>query len=107
MRPPLVIRKPETSCSDGCFACSLSQVRTDIPRSFSAHGAVVLSGMIRTARPWIFGRLWKTTIAECSPTSSLRSQIGRRRGDSLGLSAMFLLYMTTHQAIQREELTEQ
>src|SRR5262249_36399989 len=47
--------------------------------------------MIRTALLLIFGRLWKPTIAERSRTSSLPSQIGRRRGNFLGLSVMCLL----------------
>jgi hypothetical protein len=37
----------------------------------------------------------------------LLSQIGRRREDSSGHSAMFLVYITTHKDIQRETLTEQ
>jgi hypothetical protein len=107
MRPSLASRKPETSYRNGCIVCLLSHGRMDMPRSCLAHGAVVLSRMIRTAPRWIFGRLWKTTIAEHAPLSSLPSQIGRRRGNFLGLSVMFLLQRTMHKAIQGEKLTEQ
>jgi hypothetical protein len=62
--------------------------------------------MIRTALPSIFGTRWKMTSAERSPTSSLPSQIGRRRGDFWGLSVMFSLQATMHEAIQGEKPTE-
>src|SRR5262249_37808543 len=98
MLPALANRKPGTSYRNAFIAYSRSHGRTDIPRWCWAHGAVVLSRMIRTGLLLIFGRLWKTTIAECSPTSSLQSQIGRRRGNFLGLSVMFLLQMAVHNA---------
>src|SRR5262249_15069256 len=68
---------------------------------FSAHGVVVLSRMIRTALLLIFGRLWKPTLAERSPTSSLPSQIGRRRGNFLGRSEMLLLQLAVHKTPTR------
>jgi uncharacterized protein (TIGR02452 family) len=48
----------------------------------------------RTARD--FRQRWNTTFKERSPTSSLPSQIGRRRGHFLGLFVMCLLHMTRH-----------
>src|SRR5262249_50178808 len=87
----LANRNPETSYRNGFTAYSLSHGRTAIPRWCWAHGAVVLLRMMRTALLLIFVRLWKRTIAEHSPTSSLPSQIGRRRENFLGLSVMFLL----------------
>src|SRR5262245_22352406 len=103
MLPSLVNRKPGISCRNGFIAYSLSHGPTDIPRWFSAHGAVVLSRMIRTALLLSFGRLWKTTITEHSPTSSLPSQIGRWRENFLGLSVMFLLQMPIHKGYPRRE----
>src|SRR5262245_39350033 len=61
--------------------------------------------MIRTALLLIFGRLWKTTIAKRSPTSSLPSPIGRRRGNFLDLSVTFSLLMPMHEFIRGEKLT--
>ena len=63
----------------------------DIPPLFLVHGAAVLLRTILTVLLPILGMLWKTTFAERSLTSCLPSQIGRRRGNSLGLSVMFLL----------------
>ena len=57
--------------------------------------------MIHTALPLIFDRRWKPTLAEHSPTSSLPSQIGRRRGNFLGLSVMFLLQLAVHKTPTR------
>src|SRR6266446_5392268 len=94
MRPPLVSQKPETSCRNGYIACSLLHRHTDILCSCWAHGAVVLSPMMPTVLLSIFGRLWKTILVEHSPTSSLPSPIGRRRGNFLGLFVTFLLQMT-------------
>src|SRR5262249_32122419 len=94
MRPSLANRKPVISYRNGFIACSLSRGRTDIPCWFWAHGVVALFLMIPTALLLIFGRRWKTTLAERSPISYLPSQIGRRRGNFLGLSEKFLQQIT-------------
>src|SRR5262245_15537144 len=107
MHPSLANRKLETSYRNGFIACSLSHGHMDIPRSCWVHGVVALLRMIRTVRPRIFGRRWKTTIAGRSPTLSLASQIGRWRGNFLGLSVMFLLQRTMHEALEGEAPTEQ
>src|SRR5262245_50613131 len=106
MRPPLANRNPGISYRNEFIACSLSHGPTAILILFSAHGAVVLSRMIRTALLLIFGGLWKPTIAEHSPTSSLPSPIGRRRGNFLDRSVMFLLQMPMHKVIYGKKLTE-
>src|SRR5262245_56504283 len=98
MRPPLANRKPGISYRNGFIAYSLSHGPTPILRSFSAHGVVVHSRMIHTALLLIFDGLWKRTLAERSPTSSLPSQIGRRRGSFLDRSVMFLLQLAVHNA---------
>ena len=105
MRQLLANRTPETSCRNGFIACSLLHSRTDIQRSCWADGVVVLLLMIRTALLWIFGRLWKTTLAERSPTSSLLSQIGHRRGDTLDRFVMFWLQMPMPE-VPGEKFTE-
>src|SRR6266545_5546995 len=90
MRPSLANRNQEIFYRNGFIAFSLSHGRTDIPCWFWAHGVVALLIMIPTAQLLIFGRHWKTTLAERSPISYLPSQIGRRRGNFLGLSEKFL-----------------
>lgn len=93
-----VIGQPQAGdlLQNGSFACSRSHGRTDMPHSCWAPGVVVRLRLIRTARRGIFGRRWNTTFKERSPTSSLPSQIGRRRGHFLGLFVMCLLHMTRH-----------
>ena len=88
--PVLANRKLETSYRSGFIACSLLHRLSDMPRSCWAHGVVALLRMIRTVLPGIFDRRWKMISAGRSPTSSLPSQIGRRRGSFLGLSVMLL-----------------
>src|SRR5262245_29809794 len=105
MRQQSANRNPVTCCKDGFTGYSRSQKVSAIRHLFSAHGVVVLSLMIRTALLLISGRLWKTTITERSPTSSLQSQIGRRRGNFLDLSVTFSLLMPMHEFIRGEKLT--
>jgi len=100
MRPPLANRKQEIFYRNGFIAFSLSHGRTDIPCWFWAHGVVALLLMIPTALLLIFGRLWKTILAERSPTSYLPSQIGRRRENFLGLSEIFLQRITMYSQIK-------
>ena len=88
MRPTLANRKLETSYTSGFIACSLLHRRSDMPPSCLALGVVELLEITRSVLPRIFGRRWKTISAGRSPTSSLPSQIGRRRGSFLGLSVM-------------------
>jgi hypothetical protein len=80
-------------------AVLINKAMIEIPPKFAGRppvnpearkDVVALLIMIHTALLLIFGRLWRTTLAERSPTSYLPSQIGRQRGNSLGRSVMFL-----------------
>jgi hypothetical protein len=62
--------------------------RTDMPRSSWVHGVVALLRMTCVGLRRISVRRWKRSMAGRFRTSSLPSQIGRRRGSSLGLSVM-------------------
>ena len=91
MHPELGNRKPRSYCGNVFTACSPSRRLTDIARSFLEPGAVVPSRMIRISPLPIFGRLWRTTLTERSPTSSLPSQIGLPRKNFWVLFEMCLL----------------
>ena len=106
LRPSLVNREPETSCRNEFIACSQSHGHTIILRSFLALGVAALLPMTLIAPLSIFGGLSKTTLAERFPTLSLRSQIGRRKGNFSGLSVMFLLKMPLHEGYPGRQTDE-
>src|SRR5262245_17589775 len=103
MRLRLDSQNPETYYNDGFIVCWLLHGPTDIRRLFSAHGAAALSPMIPIAPPSIFGKLWKMNSTERFPTWCLRSQIGRRKGNFLGLSVRFSPQLKSEQLYPIED----
>ena len=82
-------RNPATCCRNAFIGSSRSQRLSATRHSCSAPGAAAPLATIHIARPWISGKLLRTTFEEHFPTSYSPSPIGPRREDFSDRSGMF------------------